>query len=350
MNRHFVFRSLVRSRGVVVVDSPHFHESEWCRKEAWLADTLSKLGYIQVHRVTGAQEAIGFIESSNGAGALAAATSGSSVATSDATAEHDERRAWVSLRILSDIDSPWFTPNLHSVRANGLSVSSLESMVDWLSHVSRQPWTDANALRPKVVGRLSDMYAELTRETARLDSAPQDDREHAADPRVDLWATAAQLTVAALSLRTSAYSKPRTRQYVASLGTLSSELIRFVRRTEPPDSPQLADCFALAAGAAALDLARSDPEPVAALGLAQLIGGLGIYHDGLLLLDVRTAGAEREQKLGLAILMITSDLASVGVLQDGHDPVHEGSVDGMQLDILPCVTMYPGMESLLTDD
>ena len=36
----------------------------------------------------------------------------------------------------------------------------------------------------------------------------------------------------------------------------------------------------------------------------------------------------------------------VGIVQNAWDEVHQGEADGMPLEVLPCVTMHPGMEGL----
>lgn len=51
INRAFVFGSLARSRAVIVVDTPHFHQSPWCRKELWFAETMASLGLARLSRV-----------------------------------------------------------------------------------------------------------------------------------------------------------------------------------------------------------------------------------------------------------------------------------------------------------
>jgi hypothetical protein len=43
---------------------------------------------------------------------------------------------------------------------------------------------------------------------------------------------------------------------------------------------------------------------------------------------------------------VTSLLAGAGIIQSASDPVHERQIDGESLAVIPCVTLYPGMERL----
>ena len=52
VNRSFVFGSLARSERILIVETENFHESVWCRKEAWAADALSRHGLATTERLT----------------------------------------------------------------------------------------------------------------------------------------------------------------------------------------------------------------------------------------------------------------------------------------------------------
>jgi hypothetical protein len=99
-------------------------------------------------------------------------------------------------------------------------------------------------------------------------------------------------------------------------------------------------------GAVALDLAAEDRKSVCAIGLAQLLEESAQVREGLILLDARQPGIERDFLLRLVLLLVWNDVGSVGLIQDGNAPVHNKKIDGKSLEILPCVTIYPGMESV----
>ena len=52
INRNFVFNSLCRSDTVFIVESQHYLESAWCRKEAWLAEEMARLNLLKIERLT----------------------------------------------------------------------------------------------------------------------------------------------------------------------------------------------------------------------------------------------------------------------------------------------------------
>jgi hypothetical protein len=74
-----------------------------------------------------------------------------------------------------------------------------------------------------------------------------------------------------------------------------------------------------------------------------------LLHQGVVLVDARRTAA-LDSFLELILRMsIDYDIGCIGILQDGDAPVHESVVDGRCLDILPCVTIYPGMEHAFRD-
>jgi hypothetical protein len=345
INRHFVFRSLVRSRAVVVVDSPNFDESAWCRKEAWVAEALARLGLAQLVRVGGAGQAARLLEDESRTGRLSPPPPVAVAAGAPAENE-DDPTAWVCNRILNDIDYWARTPNLHSAREKKLPIGCVQPMLDWLRTECRAGTTDTAALRTALIGHVRTMLSQLAADVSRWQATQPASGPDGPGPAADLWATAAQLTVAALSLRTRTYSKMETRRYVVAVNRLTYEILDAVRRDPAADPARLPDCILLAAGAVALDLAGEDRPAVMEIGLADLVNGRALCQDVLLMLDVRRPGPRRDFLLRLVLLLVANDVGSVGVLQDGTDPVHDRTIDGTSLEVLPCVTLYPGMESL----
>jgi hypothetical protein len=69
-----------------------------------------------------------------------------------------------------------------------------------------------------------------------------------------------------------------------------------------------------------------------------------MLHDGLLMVDARKPGKRRAFHLRLVATLIRGNLGSVGIVQDASDEVHQQRVDGIALEVLPCVTLHPGIE------
>jgi hypothetical protein len=346
VNRHFVFRSLVRARAVVIIDSPNFQESAWCRKEAWVAEALTRVRRVELRLVKGADQAVQLLEEERRAGRLNTTAPDEPSEAAEAEDELGARTSWVCNRILKDIDYWARTPNLYSSRESKLPLGSVQPMVDWLGVTSRLVPTNTTALRTDLVSRIHEMFRQLAVDAKNwMDGQPE--VEHQIDPTADLWATAAQLVVAALSLRTRSYSKMETRRFIVAMNRITYQLLHLLH-WDPGANPDLLPRYLLlAAGAVALDLAADDYLAVFELGVTDLVSGLAVCQNGLLMLDVRRPGADRDFLLRLVLVLVANDVGSVGVLQDSTDLVHNRQIDGISLEILPCVTLYPGMESLL---
>jgi hypothetical protein len=52
VNRQFIYDSLARSERILIVETAHFTESEWCPKEAWFADAMAARRIAQAERTT----------------------------------------------------------------------------------------------------------------------------------------------------------------------------------------------------------------------------------------------------------------------------------------------------------
>lgn len=355
VNRHFVFRSLVRSQTVVVVDSPNFQESVWCRKELWVAEALARLGCANLRNLGGVDQVVEVLSEERRGGRLRTPAEIAAAVLSHSTGDEnnkndeddeDDRTSWVCNRILNDVDYWARTPNLHSAREAGLPLGGLQTMVDWLHPRRGYESADIEVVRVEVVARVEAMFQQVSLDASAWAAAQQQIEGAARDRTADLWATAAQLTVAALSLRTRPYSKMETRRYVVAVNRITYELLELVRHEPEGTRERLPAYFKLAAGAVALDLAAQDRGEVLRLGLEDLLSDTALCQEGLILLDVRSPSAERDFLLRLVLLIVANDIGSVGVLQDGRAPVHNSRVDGVCLEILPCVTFYPGMESI----
>ncbi len=349
VNRHFVFRSLVRSRTIVVIDSPNFQESAWCRKELWVAEALTRHGLAEMRSLSGVDQITEILATERNDGRLrtsgAVTLTSASGLTGDADDQND-RTSWVCNRILRDIDYWARTPNLHSAREKGLPVGGVQSMIDWLHTERGYDSTNLSILQSEVVTRIDTMFNEVSLDVHTWMAAQHSTAESSLSDTADLWATATQLAAAALSLRIRSYSKMETRRYVVALNRITYELLDLLKQDEEDMRFRLPSYLKLAAGAVALDLAAENRSAVLQLGLGSIMGNKALLQDGLILLDVRNPGTERDFLLRLALLIVANDIGSVGVLQDGNDPVHNNRVDGICLEILPCVTLYPSMEAI----
>src|SRR5262249_26551410 len=104
--------------------------------------------------------------------------------------------------------------------------------------------------------------------------------------------------------------------------------------------------LAFICGAIATDLSNFHLHSQGQSMLRSAIANIATIRNDLLLLDVRAGGPARELGVKLLLALVHNDIGSVGIVQMASDPVHEQEVDGESLSVLPCITLYPGMQGL----
>jgi len=237
----------------------------------------------------------------------------------------------IAQRVLRDIDYWARKPNLHSLKEAG---QSTESLAPLQATFEKEPCPDD----PIWVRYVGETVAEtLSRVVA---AAPE------AKP-FDLWATALQYSLAAFSLTSNALSKVEVRRGVDQLNAVLKSVVSTRLHQDPLFKAQTSGHLALIAAAAAIDLAGFELDTRITPALRIAMGGTAGLRDGLLLLDVRHPGASRTFRLRLITILVKGNLGSIGIVQDAADEVHQQRIDGFPLEVLPCVTLYPGMEATL---
>jgi hypothetical protein len=314
VNRSFVFGSLARSERVLIVETENFYESVWCRKEAWFADALAAQGLAKVERVT-----------------LPVAEAWTAADGSGSRRRRAARGLTYPIvhRVLRDIDYWARKPNLHSLKEAGHSTESLTPLQVLLE---KEPCPDD----PAWVRSVGEAVAETL------------SRVVAAAPGVepfDLWATALQYSLAAIGSTSNALSKVEVRRGVDQLNAVLSSVVSARLHQDSLFQAHAPGHLALIAAAAAIDLAGFELDPRMTPALRIALGDTAGLRDGLLLLDVRRPGSWRSLRLRLVAILVRGNLGSVGIVQDAADEIHQGHVDGLPLEVLPCVTLYPGMEA-----
>lgn len=318
INRCFIYSSLSKSDRILIVETENFSESEWCRKEAWFSDAMAAHGQAKVERTTlaDAEMMLGQYESAAARG------------------RHDESLRYpIAPRVMRDIDYWARTPNLFSLKEKGFATTNLVELQAILGQAEtlEDPAWVLNLGRT-VSESLSRVFA----------SAPD------AEP-FDLWSTALQLAMAAFACTSNARSKMEVRRGVDQLNAALQAIVGSKLHQSPLFRAQGPAHLALLAAASAISVAglELDRRMLPALQLA--LQGTALIRDGLLLLDMRRPGPERSSRLELIAALVQNGLGSVGIIQDAADQVHRERIGAMPLEVLPCVTLYPGMESLLSD-
>ena len=331
INRYFVLRSVTHSKEVLIVQSPNYETSIWCKKEEWFADLLQTLGRATVTRVSSTENAAQRLRRAQPAVAPARPP----------RPDIDLENHWVTTRILRDLDYWARRPNMHGLQESGVPTGAFASVLQSLKgeHVPEGPENGAHRIE-----LLRAMFAAL------LDGAARP-----SDPKVGLlanapfeaWSTAVQLATAGLTLGCPAYDKLATRRWIDTANDLTKALLEALANAPADVLERVPQQLLLLSAAVALELMfDSDVPPYQERNLEALLQGVGFFRSGTLLLDVRHPGVDRDLRLQLVALAVQCNVGTLGILQNGSDPVHQFTLDGRTLSVLPCVTLYPGMERL----
>ena len=84
----------------------------------------------------------------------------------------------------------------------------------------------------------------------------------------------------------------------------------------------------------------------AAIGSAAC-GAAGMVRDRQLLLDVRDTNQTSRFRLRFAAILVRYGIGSAVLVQSSDNLVHNTCVDGLQLNVLPCMTLYPGIAKIM---
>lgn len=315
INRSFIYKALANADSVVIVDTEHFPESQWCRKEAWLSDAMARRDLLQAERLS-LSEAVALVRSHG------PATRGQ--------IGDPQHMYGITGRVLRDIDYWARHPNLHSLKEAGVSAEPLAPL---RSALDAEPAPEDQAWREALTAAVRETLDRVV--AAAPDGKP-----------VDLWATALQFTVAAFGQGSQARSKDEVRRGVDQLNLALKRFLERDLHRDPEFRRRASAYLALLAGAVAIQLSGFALDRRLVPTVRAATSGAAMLHDQLLLLDAREAGTTRDFRLRLAAALISSNIGSVGIIQNAWDEVHQGEVDGMPLEVLPCVTMHPGMEEV----
>jgi hypothetical protein len=316
INRMFIYASIARSKRILIIETPNFHESEWCRKEAWFAEAMAAQGMARVVRGTlmDGIRAIDQIRLQRQQGSPA------------------PRSTYpIAQRVLRDIDYHGRQPNLYTLQESGHATevfAPIQALLAGDEHVDDAAWMTA------LGGATTKMLERV------VDAAPD------ANPR-SMWTTAAQYAVAAFTLSSHGRSKMTVRDGIDDLNEAIDAVVDSELARDSTFTTQQARYLGLIASAAAIAIAGFELDSRFLPVIQQVIGDTAYVHRGVLLVDARERGPVRAFRLRLVATLVQQNLGSVGIIQNADDQVHQSLVDDLPIEILPCVTLYPDMDWLL---
>jgi hypothetical protein len=317
LNRSFLYGSMVRSKTIVIVETANYRQSPWCKKEEWLSERLTAHGVANTVVRLPLHATIAY---------LASERSVSSLEHARAALPYP-----IAHRVLRDIDYWARAPNLHSLREKAPDAVELLTPLQ----AALQEFEDRrDAERFRWLCELT--LAALERVVTASPSA---------EP-FDLWAAALQFSLAAFGASSSARAKMAVRRGVDQLIAAAQSFVLADLHEHPVFRADAGRHLALIAGAVAIDLASFDLDPEMRPALQSCVEGVAIQRDGLLFLDVRPRGHLREFRLRLLSILVEANVGGVGLIQDSRDQIHQSRIGNFPLEVLPCVTIYPGLSEL----
>jgi hypothetical protein len=128
---------------------------------------------------------------------------------------------------------------------------------------------------------------------------------------------------------------------------LISEFVDLASHANGCEDEQWFGYFAAMVVALALEFDREDHNDLPVQVGHDLCGNAATRKGRHLLFDVRGRTALSTFRLRLAALLVRYGIGTVAIVQSASNTLHDKSVDGFQLSVLPCVTLYPGMSDVL---
>lgn len=312
INSCFVFGSLASSSDVLIVESENFNDSDWCRKEAWFAGMLEKYCSRKVVRVSlsGACDRLSIHE-----------------AGLHRRRAFEEQRYTIRPRVLQDIDYWARKPNLHSLKEAGHPTRSLD---DLISFVDPEPEPDNH----EWTASLGKVVLETLRKVVA---------ESPGGEPLDLWSTALQYSVAALGSTTCTRSKVDVRRGIDHLNEAVQSLLTRGLHHDRAFKEHGPRYLAVIAVASVVQMSNFTFDGRFHDAAQFAMGQVATIKDGLVLLDARQSSVHRTFNMRLIASLMQTNIGSVGIVQNASDEVHKLEVDGFSLEVIPCVTLYPGM-------
>ncbi|MDJ0710660.1 MAG: hypothetical protein QNJ14_09730 [Woeseiaceae bacterium] len=311
INRRFVYQSLARARETLVVQSQRFDESDWCRKERWLAEQIAKLDSGSV-RFVSIDDALAI------APGIAAGSTAPSVTAE--TLKHSIPR-----RIQRDQENWARRPNLKSLKDAGVDIDFFDASARILERSSEAT--------PSEIARTALELVEKAIATP--------------ESSVEVQSVALQHCVALFSTGANARSMVDVRRAIDQMNTALLRLHDQDSVNHESFARHSKRYLCLLAAATAIELTRFSVTESNAIAIERTLPPDAVYNDQTILLDVRRPGPTRDLHVELALCLIDENIGSLGILQADGDFVHSSADYGRSLTVLPCVTLYAGMEQHL---
>jgi hypothetical protein len=334
INRLFVYQSLVRSREAFLIETSNYAKSRWCLKEKRLAEYLHAAGILRTRTFRSVDAAWRAFDDTP-AQALPAHENGHGNDDDDVS----PGPMWF---LYSDFHKTDRAPNAHTLQSHPHFLARVDEVMSRLHdriESAASDWTSFASLVNTAALSLFDSIVEGAR-TARL----KDLGTLPVDPIIAF----AQLAFCMVSIGTTTTNKVESRQAADQLARLMVEFVDLTAESETGCENELAFPYLFTMiVAAALEFDRTGRNPLPSEAGRRSLAGAAMIRRRHVVFDVREDSAATRFHLRLAALLTRHGIGTVAIAQSASRMVHEQSIDGFDLSVLPCMTIYPAMAKFL---
>jgi hypothetical protein len=339
VNRLFVFGSVVHSRAAYIIRTPNFSDSPWCLKEQRLAEYLSKRCEVDCYIFTTIDEAWDHLVTNK------------SVHVSDAdTVSHrssiEDLSSGPLWYIYPDFNKEDRSPNRKTLSEYPGFLEAVDRIVSGLVEGDWRGKLRSGSL----VAMVAEAVQKFFDEVGSLNLGEVENHEASGSFSklpIDALIVIGQIIFGALSVGTKTANKIESRQAADSFIRMVTEFVTLAAELKDLCTEQSCAYFLAMTIAKALQFDREQSNPLPVEVGRRLCSDVVTFKERQVLFDVRGGSKVAEFRLRLASMLIRYGIGTVGIVQSALNTVHDKSIDGFDLSVLPCITIYPGMAGML---
>lgn len=345
VNKLFVYQSLFSSRHVFLIQTENYSSSEWCVKEQILAEYLNSKGLLVCHKFQNVKSAWN---------ALLDDTPSVSVRINISDPAKDEVTANTNLSpgplwfIYSDFNKEDRAPNRKTLAQYESFIACVSEAVTLVNSAIQSGNQTGESLALVIVHATRALFEQVIASGTKGESTV-DLRTLKGLPSIptDVLIVFGQIFFGLISVGTKTGNKVESRQAADKFLHLVRELVDLASHSDGCQDKQWFEYFIAMAVALALDFDREGRNDLPIQVNHHLCAKAATMKARHLLFDVRGRTVLSKFRLRIAALLVRYGIGTVAIVQSASNTLHDKSVDGFQLSVLPCVTLYPGMSDML---
>jgi hypothetical protein len=344
VNRLFVYSSLVRSGIVYLIRTENFANSEWCLKEQRLAEYLGSKGRLDCRDFPSVEAAWSTLTREQRAPAEGLDMPAPAVAGPADVREASLGPLWI---INSDFKGQDRAPNRNTLEGYQGFLSAVDHAVSLVGGAMRSSGQGRSSLASAIVEAVEPLLEQVVASTSRTKPGVDLLTFHGLTSLpTDVLIVFGQIVFGLVSIGTRTSNKVESRQAADGFLRMVPEFVELASRAETCKRERWVEYFVVMTVARALEFDRERRNDLPVEAGRRLCGDAATFKERHVLLDVRGRTGLAQFRLRLAAMLIRYGIGAVGIIQSASDTVHDESIDGFDLSVLPCITLYPGMAGM----